>query len=125
MTANLILERSQCLPLERQDEDMAFELLVSECVFGFESMRELIDATRRSSSIFRSLRTSAPRCSSTPPDAACRRRCFRVSSTGRHASRARAPGATCSGRDATTPALSRVSRTCAPRCALHPFRPEV
>jgi hypothetical protein len=44
MTANLILERSQCLPLERQDEDMAFELLVSECVFGFESMRELIDA---------------------------------------------------------------------------------
>lgn len=44
MTANLILERSQCLPLERQDEDMAFELLVSECVFGFESMRELIEA---------------------------------------------------------------------------------
>ena len=44
MTANLILERSQCLPLERQDEDMAFELLVSDCVFGFESMRELIDA---------------------------------------------------------------------------------
>jgi hypothetical protein len=44
MTANLILERSQCLPLERQDEDMAFELLVSECVFGFETMRELNDA---------------------------------------------------------------------------------
>lgn len=44
MTANLILERSQCLPLQRQDEDMAFELLASECVFGFESVRELIDA---------------------------------------------------------------------------------
>jgi hypothetical protein len=44
MTANLILERSQCLPLQRQDEDMAFELLASECVFGFDSMRELIDA---------------------------------------------------------------------------------
>jgi hypothetical protein len=44
MTANLILEQAQCLPLRRQDEDMAFELLVSECVFGFESMRELIDA---------------------------------------------------------------------------------
>ena len=44
MTANLILEHSQCLPLERQDEDMAFELLVSECVFGFESMDELVEA---------------------------------------------------------------------------------
>jgi len=43
MTANLILERSQCLPLERQDEDMAFELLVSECVFGFDAVRELIE----------------------------------------------------------------------------------
>ncbi len=44
MTANLILERSQCLPLQRQDEDMAFEVLMSECVFGFELMHELIDA---------------------------------------------------------------------------------
>jgi hypothetical protein len=44
MTANLILERSQCLPLQRDDEDMAFEILMSECVFGFESMRELIEA---------------------------------------------------------------------------------
>jgi hypothetical protein len=44
MTANLILERAQCLPLERVDEDMAFEVLMSECVFGFETMRELIDA---------------------------------------------------------------------------------
>jgi hypothetical protein len=43
MTANLILERSQCLPLQRNDEDMAFELLMSECVFGFVSMLEVID----------------------------------------------------------------------------------
>ncbi|MHB8587760.1 MAG: hypothetical protein ACYDA0_02780 [Candidatus Dormibacteraceae bacterium] len=44
MTANLILERSQCLPLERQDEDMAFELLMAEPVFGIDAIHELIDA---------------------------------------------------------------------------------
>jgi hypothetical protein len=44
MTANLILERSQCLPLERQDEDMAFELLMAEPVFGLEAIHEVIDA---------------------------------------------------------------------------------
>ena len=44
MTANLILERSQCVPLQRQDEDMAFEVLMSECVFGFEAMQELVEA---------------------------------------------------------------------------------
>lgn len=44
MTANLILERSQCLPLERQDEDMAFELLVGEPVFGLEAVRDVIGA---------------------------------------------------------------------------------
>jgi len=44
MTANLILERSQCLPLVRQDEDMAFELLVGEPVFGLEAIRGVIDA---------------------------------------------------------------------------------
>jgi hypothetical protein len=44
MTANLILERSQCLPLERQDEDMAFELLMSEPLFGIDLIHELIDA---------------------------------------------------------------------------------
>ena len=44
MTANLILERSQCFPLARQDEDMAFELLMARPVYGHESMRELIDA---------------------------------------------------------------------------------
>jgi hypothetical protein len=34
MTANLILERSQCFPLQRQDEDMAFELLQSKPLYG-------------------------------------------------------------------------------------------
>jgi hypothetical protein len=44
MTANLILERSQCLPLARQDEDMAFELFVAEPVFGMEALQELVEA---------------------------------------------------------------------------------
>lgn len=44
MTANLILERSQCFPLRRRDEDMAFELLMSEPVFGVDAVQELIDA---------------------------------------------------------------------------------
>jgi hypothetical protein len=44
MTANLILERSQCLPLVRQDEDMAFELLMAEPLFGIEAVDELIAA---------------------------------------------------------------------------------
>lgn len=52
MTANLILERSQCLPLLRQDEDMAFELLMSEPVFGVEALRELIDANPRLLELF-------------------------------------------------------------------------
>ena len=44
MTANLILERSQCHPLARQDEDMAFEMLMSRPVFGCEVFNEAIDA---------------------------------------------------------------------------------
>jgi hypothetical protein len=44
MTANLILELSQCRPLARQDEDMAFELLVAEPVFGLEVINEVVDA---------------------------------------------------------------------------------
>lgn len=44
MTANLILERSDYLPLERQDEDMAFELLMAEALFGIDSIQELIGA---------------------------------------------------------------------------------
>jgi len=42
MTANLILEHSQLTPLARQDEGMAFELMVSEPVFGPEVFTDLV-----------------------------------------------------------------------------------
>jgi hypothetical protein len=61
MTANLILERSQCLPLERQDEDMAFELLASEPVFGMDSVRELLDANQPLLEHFPQLAEKQPR----------------------------------------------------------------
>jgi hypothetical protein len=41
MTANLILERRQCFPLARQDEDMAYELLASEPVHGVALWHQL------------------------------------------------------------------------------------
>jgi hypothetical protein len=44
MTANLILERSQYLPLARQDAAMAYELLCSRPVFGVRHWRELVAA---------------------------------------------------------------------------------
>jgi len=44
MTANLILERSQCHPLARQDEDMAFELLMSRPIHGADVMDEVVRA---------------------------------------------------------------------------------
>jgi hypothetical protein len=44
MTANLILEVSQCHPLARQDEDMAYELLVAEPLFGRETLIEILDS---------------------------------------------------------------------------------
>ena len=44
MTANLILERSQCFPLERCDEDMAFEFLIGEPVYGLATIHEIVDA---------------------------------------------------------------------------------
>ena len=44
MTANLILEVSQCRPLQRQDVDMAYELLVAEPVFGLDAIDEVLDA---------------------------------------------------------------------------------
>ena len=34
MTANLVLQRSDCFPLLRQDEDMAYELFASRTVVG-------------------------------------------------------------------------------------------
>jgi hypothetical protein len=47
MTANLILERSQLAPLARVDEGMAFELLMSEPVFGVDVFREIVDRNPR------------------------------------------------------------------------------
>jgi len=44
MTANLILERSQCRPLARQDEDMAFELMMALPIYGIDELSELLDA---------------------------------------------------------------------------------
>ncbi|HLZ94140.1 MAG TPA: hypothetical protein VKT20_02280, partial [Candidatus Dormibacteraeota bacterium] len=47
MTANLILERSQLVPLARQDEGIAFELLMSEPVYGLELFREIVERNPR------------------------------------------------------------------------------
>jgi hypothetical protein len=44
MTANLVLERSQCFPLLRQDEDMAFEILQSKPLHGAGFMAEVVAA---------------------------------------------------------------------------------
>jgi len=44
MTANLILEISQCRPLVRQDPDMAYELLVGEPVFAPEIVEDVLDS---------------------------------------------------------------------------------
>jgi hypothetical protein len=61
MTVNLILERSQCLPLARQDEDMAFELLMAEPLFGMEEIDEVIAANPRLLELFPQLaRKPAP-----------------------------------------------------------------
>ena len=43
MTANLILECSQLSPLARCDEGMAFELMVSQPVFGFEVFEQIVN----------------------------------------------------------------------------------
>jgi hypothetical protein len=44
MTANLILERSQCFPLARQDEDMAYELVAARTVAGGAFLTALVAA---------------------------------------------------------------------------------
>jgi hypothetical protein len=43
MTANLIIERSRCFPLARQDEDMAYELLVAQPVHGIGLWQEVVE----------------------------------------------------------------------------------
>jgi hypothetical protein len=42
MTANLILERSQCFPLARQDVDMAYEFLAARPVYGIALWRQVV-----------------------------------------------------------------------------------
>jgi hypothetical protein len=42
MTANLILERSECFPLARQDVDMAYEFLASRPVYGAALWYEVV-----------------------------------------------------------------------------------
>jgi len=42
MTANLILARSQCFPLARQDEDMAYEFMASLPVYGIALWSEVV-----------------------------------------------------------------------------------
>ncbi len=42
MTANLILESSQLAPLARRDEAMAFELMVSQPVYGFDVFQQIV-----------------------------------------------------------------------------------
>jgi hypothetical protein len=42
MTANLIIERSQCFPLERQDVDMAYEFMASRPVYGIALWRQVV-----------------------------------------------------------------------------------
>ncbi|HEY4028422.1 MAG TPA: hypothetical protein VGO86_18490 [Candidatus Dormibacteraeota bacterium] len=42
MTANLIIERSQCFPLDRQDEDMAYEFMASMPVAGIALWRQVV-----------------------------------------------------------------------------------
>lgn len=44
MTANLILEISQCRSLQRLDEDMAYELLIAEPVYGAEIIEDVLDS---------------------------------------------------------------------------------
>jgi hypothetical protein len=46
MTANLVVERSQCFPLARQDEDMAYELLASRTVVGGAFLATVVAANR-------------------------------------------------------------------------------
>jgi hypothetical protein len=47
MTANLVLERSACFPLVRQDEDMAYELYSSRPVVGGAFMASVVEANPR------------------------------------------------------------------------------
>lgn len=67
MTANLILERSQCFPLVRQDAEMAFELLMAKPVFGIDLIRQVIAANPALSDHFPQLAATNARWAIDPP----------------------------------------------------------
>ena len=60
MSANLILERSQCFPLARQDAAMAYELLTSRPVHGAAWWARVVSANPRLASHFPQLRAPLP-----------------------------------------------------------------
>jgi hypothetical protein len=60
MTANLILERSQCFPLARTDAQMALELLQSRPVFGAGVFRSVVAANPALAGHFPQLLDRAP-----------------------------------------------------------------
>jgi hypothetical protein len=67
MTANLILELSQCHPLKRQDEDMAYELLVAEPIFGLHAINDVLDSNPALLDHFPQLAYKAARLAIDPP----------------------------------------------------------
>jgi hypothetical protein len=67
MTANLILELSQCHPLERQDEDMAYELLVAEPIFGLQAINDVLHSNPALLDHFPQLAFKPARLSIDPP----------------------------------------------------------
>jgi hypothetical protein len=66
MTLNLVLERWQCFPLARQDEDMAFELLQSEPLFGAAFLCQAVKANRGLTEAFPQLAGKTARDRVTP-----------------------------------------------------------
>jgi hypothetical protein len=69
MTANLILERSQLAPLARQDEGMAFELMVSQPVFGLEVFQQIVGCNPELARHFPQLAEKRPSHHIEPPRA--------------------------------------------------------
>lgn len=69
MTANLILETSQLAPLARRDEGMAFELLVSQPVFGGEVFEEIVTSNPQLAEHFPQLQRKRAHVEVEPPSA--------------------------------------------------------
>jgi hypothetical protein len=70
MTANLILERSQLSPLARTDEGMAFELLVSDPIYGADVLTRIVQDNPALLGHFPQLaRKGAPHAIQPPPRA--------------------------------------------------------